>query len=76
MGSRWRISYGLGSLTLEITDYRPPYRVEFKRSPILGNVPNFTIELQAVAGGTLVEYKLHPEIPTPLQPLVTVLAPP
>jgi hypothetical protein len=76
IGTSWKISYGIGSFMLEINDCRRPNHVEFKGSPIFGIVPNFTIELQAVTEGTLVEYKLHPNFPTLFHPFVQIFAPP
>jgi len=76
MGSRWKISYGMGSITLEITEYEPPDLVTFKGSRAWGMVPNFTIKLQAVSEGTRVHYFLHPDIPTLLRPLMAVFAVP
>ena len=76
MGSRWKMSYGVGSFTLEITDYQPPDLVTFKGSRTWGMVPNFTIKLQSVTEGTRVHYFLHPDIPTLMKPLIAVFAPP
>lgn len=76
MGSRWKISYGVGRFVLEIIDYQPPHRVAFKGSPVMGILPNFTIELEAVTDGTRVRYRLHPDIPTLLKPLMAIIAPP
>jgi uncharacterized protein YndB with AHSA1/START domain len=75
-GSRWRISFGIASFVLEIVDYQRPRRVDFKGSPIIGVVPNFTIELESVAEGTALHYFLHPEVPRALQPFVAAAAPP
>ena len=75
-GSKWKVSYSVGSMSLEITDFDPPTLVAFKGSPIWGMVPNFTIKLQAVAEGTKVHYFLHPDIPALLKPLTAVFAPP
>jgi uncharacterized membrane protein len=76
MGSRWKVSFAVGSFTLEIIEYQPPLRVAFKGSPIMGVVPNFTIELKAVAEGTLVHYYLHPDVPGLIEPVVAIAAPP
>jgi uncharacterized protein YndB with AHSA1/START domain len=76
LGSKWRVSYGVGSMTLEITDYQPQNLVAFKGSRAWGMVPNFTITLQAVMAGTQVHYYLHPDIPTLLRPMMAVFAPP
>jgi uncharacterized membrane protein len=77
LGSRWKINYVVGSFVLEITDYQPPNRVTFKGSTVLGGtVPNFTVELQAVAEGTQLLYLVHPDIPLLLKPLMAIIAPP
>ncbi len=55
VGSQWKLSYGVGSFDLEITDYRPPNRVVFKGSKLsFGIVPKFTVELERVDEGTRV----------------------
>jgi uncharacterized membrane protein len=77
MRSRWKINYIVGSFVLEITDYRPPSRVTFIGSVVIGGtIPNFTIELRAVSEGTQLRYLLHPDIPTLLKPLMAIIAPP
>ena len=76
MGSKWKVSYGVGSMSLEITAYQPPILVAFKGSRAWGMIQNFTIKLQAIAEGTEVHYFLHPDIPTLMEPLMAGLAPP
>ena len=76
LGSKWKVSYGVGKMTLEIIDYQPPTMVVFKGSRAWGMVPNFTIKLQAVSEGTLVHYFLHPDIPALLRPLMALFAVP
>jgi hypothetical protein len=76
-GSRWRISYIVGSFVLEIAHYQPPDRVTFKGSTVIGGtIPNFTIELRSVTEGTQLRYLIHPDIPFWLKPLMAVIAPP
>ena len=76
MGAQWEISYTVGSMTLEITEYQPPTLVVFKGNRTWGMVPNFTIKLQTISEGTLVHYYLHPAIPTLLKPLMAIFAVP
>ena len=78
-GSRWKISYGVGSFELEIVDYRPSNRVVFKGSPLfMGTVPNFTVELEPMpeGQGTRLRYIAHPFIPPLWRPLMSVVGPP
>jgi len=78
LGSRWRINYGVvGSFDLEIVDYQPPRRVIFKGSPLfIGTIPHFTVELEPVSGGTRVRYLAHPNMPSLVKPLMSIIAPP
>ncbi len=76
-GSRWQISYVVGSFILEIVNFRPPFSVTFKGSKVIGGtIPNFTIELQTVPEGTQLSYIIHPEIPALLGPVMRLIAPP
>jgi hypothetical protein len=76
-GSRWQISYGVGSFMLEIIDYQPSNSVIFKGSKLLiGTIPNFTVELESVTEGTLIRYIAHPQIPSLWKPLMSIIGPP
>ncbi len=75
-GSQWEMNYGVGKFVLEVIDYQPPRRVVFKGSPIMGIVPNFTVEFQAIAQGTEVHYLLHPDTPLVWRPFMAIFAPP
>lgn len=75
-GSCWKIGFGMGSFTLEITQFHSPSLVAFEGRPVIGVAPNFTINLQAIADGTSIHYQLHPDIPALLRPLMAVVAPP
>lgn len=76
-GSRWQMSYGVGSFTLDIVEYQPPNRVVFKGSRLMmGTIPNFTVELEPVPQGTRLRYLAHPHIPPLLRPIMSIIAPP
>jgi uncharacterized membrane protein len=76
VGSRWKVSYGMGNFDLEITDYQPPSQVVFRGSSVMGMIPNFTIQFQSVSDGTQVQYLLHPDMPRLLQPIMKIIGPP
>ena len=77
IGSQWKIHYRIGSFVLEITEYQPPQHVTFKGSPVIGGtIPHFTIALQVVPAGTHLMYRVQPEIPRWLKPLMLHIAPP
>lgn len=75
-GSGWKMIFTGGSFDLEIIDYQPPHRMVLKGSPVMRMVPNFTIEMDPIAEGTRIRYRLHPDIPILLKPLMAIAAPP
>lgn len=76
VGSRWKMSYGIGGFSLEIVDYQPPDCVVFKGSPLFwGTIPNFTIEFKAVPEGTWLHYIAHPHLPPLVKPLLAIPGP-
>ncbi len=76
-GSRWHFSLPFGGFELEIAEFQPPYRVVYKGSRlVMGTEPNFTVELEPLAGGTRLRYIAHPRVSPWLRPLMSFIGPP